>query len=623
MQAMSTIVGSLRSVGAAACLVAGMAHATRTRAPMPATQLFQARLDSLIATFDTLARGVKAGRTIDAQRAFRRSRTAYKRVEGLVAYYTPEAIIALNGPLEGEDDELHPRPYNSPGAFPLVEAALFPKLADSGRATLLSRIHSMRERIVILRSLTGTLDVDQQTVFDAARAEIARVSTLDIAGFDSDRQDDALLDAAAALDGVRATLIPVAGPEAEAVTTAWRLADSALAAAASYLRRHSTFERMDRFSFIARYSVPASHAVAALRAARSVPSEPLPRHVWRAGVPSLYDSGAFDPGAYAARHNAIPNDGPAIVALGARLFTDPRLSGPGTRACAGCHLPTHAFTDGLPKRAPLLPLAAPTDDAVPARHTPTLINASLSPTLFDDERARGLEQQIADVLANPDEMRSSTDTAVGRVAADSSYRVAFAAAFGVPPEYAVTPTSLRVALANYVRSLTALDAPFDRAVRGDSLAVSAAARRGFTVFMGKARCGTCHFAPLFNGTQPPTYHASDPEIIGVPERPALRRVRLDPDPGRGAIERVETHRFAFKVPTVRNVALTAPYMHNGAYRSLDQVVAFYNAGGGTGIGIHLPYQTLFDQPLRLTRVEQDELIAFMRSLTDTTGTVPK
>lgn len=179
--------------------------------------------------------------------------------------------------------------------------------------------------------------------------------------------------------------------------------------------------------------------------------------------------------------------------------------------------------------------------------------------------------------------------------------------------------TVRVAIAAYERSLVALNSPFDRAVRGDSDAMSPEARRGFTVFMGKGRCGTCHFAPLFNGTQPPTYRTTDPEIIGVPEQPALQHARLDPDPGRGAIDQVSTHAFAFKVPTVRNVALTAPYMHNGAFHTLEDVIAFYNAGGASGIGITLPYQTLFDQSLDLTPVEQRELVAFLRALTDTSG----
>jgi cytochrome c peroxidase len=277
----------------------------------------------------------------------------------------------------------------------------------------------------------------------------------------------------------------------------------------------------------------------------------------------------------------------------------------------------------MPKRAPLVPGVPRPAGAPPARHTPTLLNAALQPTLFDDGRARGLEQQIATVLADPDEMHSSIDTAVHRVVGDSTYRIAFARAFGAPPDRAVTPVALSVAIASYIRSLVALNSPFDRAVRGDSAALSATARRGFTVFMGKGRCGTCHFAPLFNGTQPPSYLASDPEIIGVPERPALQHAQLDPDPGRGGIDKVDAHRFAFKVPTVRNAALTAPYMHNGAFPSLDDVVSFYDAGGGTGIGVALPYQTLFDQPLKLTPGERADLIAFVSALTDTSGTVPQ
>jgi cytochrome c peroxidase len=159
-------------------------------------------------------------------------------------------------------------------------------------------------------------------------------------------------------------------------------------------------------------------------------------------------------------------------------------------------------------------------------------------------------------------------------------------------------------------------------VRGDGAAISEAARRGFTVFMGKGRCGTCHFAPLFNGVQPPTYLTSDPEIIGVPERVTLHNATIDPDQGRAIIDNVNSHQFAFKVPTVRNAAVSAPYMHNGAFVTLDDVVDFYDAGGGVGIGIDLPYQTLFDQPLHLAASEKADLIAFLRALTDTSGTVP-
>ena len=620
MRAMG-IVALLRSAGVAACfVVSGAVTPSVEPGPASATRVFETQLDSLVSALDTLAGRIGQRRAVGAQAAFRRSRTAYKRVEGLLAYYAPDAIVALEGPLEAEgaDDGLT-RPYNTPGLFPMVEGALFPRMADSGLATVLARIHAMRERVAVIRSMTGTIEVDDAAVFEGGRVEIARVSTLDIAGFDSDRQDDALRDAAAALDGVRETLVAPVEPESAGVADARRRADGALRAAAEYLRAHAAFERMDRLTFLARYSLPASHALTALREARRVGERAPGSRLWRDDVASVYDSGAFDPRAFAPRYVYRLNS-ERVVALGARLFADPRLSGPGTRSCASCHVPTRGFTDGLPKRTPLVPGVPRPDGAPAARHTPTLLNAALSPTLFADERAHGLEQQIEFVLSDPDEMHSSVDTAVGRVGADSGYRAAFARAFGASPERAVTSVSMRAALASYVRSLTTLNSPFDRAVRGDSAAMSVTARRGFTVFMGKGRCGTCHFAPLFNGTQPPEFKTTDPEIIGVPDQPVLRHARLDADPGRGLIDRVDSHRFAFKVPTVRNSALTAPYMHNGIYRSLGDVVDFYNAGGGTGIGVDLPYQTLFDQPLKLTRVERDELVAFLRALTDTTGT---
>ncbi|HEX6809799.1 MAG TPA: hypothetical protein VF118_17560, partial [Gemmatimonadaceae bacterium] len=144
-------------------------------------------------------------------------------------------------------------------------------------------------------------------------------------------------------------------------------------------------------------------------------------------------------------------------------------------------------------------------------------------------------------------------------------------------------------------------------------------RFGFTVFAGKARCATCHFLPLVNGTMPPDFVASEAEIIGTPALPNARPARLDPDPGVAGVDAQPVHRAAFKVPTLRNIALTAPYMHNGVFRTLDQVVDFYDQGGGTGSGLHVPNQTLSADSLHLSREEKRALVSFLRALTDTAG----
>jgi cytochrome c peroxidase len=161
-----------------------------------------------------------------------------------------------------------------------------------------------------------------------------------------------------------------------------------------------------------------------------------------------------------------------------------------------------------------------------------------------------------------------------------------------------------------------MDSRFDRAVRGDTAAISPSERRGFDVFMGKARCGTCHFAPVFGGSMPPKYLESEPEVIGVPATATAKRPMVDDDPGVFAIDRAPLHRHAFKTPTLRNIAQTAPYMHNGIFRSLEQVVDFYDRGGGNGLGMKLPNQTLPSDKLHLTHEEKRDLVAFLKALSD-------
>ena len=136
--------------------------------------------------------------------------------------------------------------------------------------------------------------------------------------------------------------------------------------------------------------------------------------------------------------------------------------------------------------------------------------------------------------------------------------------------------------------------------------------------MGKAKCGTCHFLPLFSGAKPPRYYYIESEVIGVPATPNKKNAQLDKDLGRYAITGLSLHKFSFKTPTIRNAALTAPYMHNGVFNTLEEVIDFYDNGGGKGLGIAPANQTLpFDQ-LHLTEGEKRDLISFIKSLTDTT-----
>jgi cytochrome c peroxidase len=542
--------------------------------------------------------------------AYRASRASYKQLEAVAEFYAPAVAASLNSRRQEVDDDDAPPPSTlAPGGFPALDTLVWPSptRANAARAReIVSKMHSPVQR---LRQLAAVIVPTDAQLIELARLELARVSTLGIAGFDAQRTKDAMRESADALDGVRRLYARVGGARWPALYDERRALDSTWSRAAAYLRAYPDFERFDRLVFLAIYAEPAARALDAIRQSAHVVPVGMHRG-WRSDVPSVYAAGAFNARAYAPSLAPVPT--PELIALGRRLFADPRLSGTGTRSCASCHAIDHAFADGMAREPSLGGRGARV-----ARNTPTLINAALQPTQFADERAVTLEDQVREVLRSPSEMGSSVEAAAARLARVPEERRAFASAFGDDPS-PVTPTRLQLALAAYVRSLVALDSRFDRAVRGDTAALSHEERRGFALFMGKGGCGTCHFAPLFGGNTPPLYLNADVEVIGTavsPEHPE----RLDADSGRARIDHLPVHVRAFKTPSLRNVTVTAPYMHHGAFATLDQVLRFYDGGGGQGAGAPLANQTLAADSLHLSAAERAAIIAFLGTLTDTAG----
>ena len=560
--------------------------------------------DSLDAALVRLRNSLAARRDSTSVRAaFAGARRAYKRVEGVVEGYAPAIAAALNSRRQEVDDDDAPPPSSlAASGFPALESLLWPTVSARTAAAAPPIVDGMRSVVDRIRALSDAAMPTTAQLLEFTRLELARVMTLGIAGFDTPVTGAAMTESADAIDGLR-ELLASDPPRWRRVSAAYRTTDSSLAATATALRAEPDPARFDRLQFLVAHAIPAAHAVEALRRATGTPPVGMQRF-WRVGSASPYDTGAFDPRVFAM--SDAPEPSPAVVALGERLFSEPALSGTGTRACSSCHQRAHAFTDGLPRAARI------DGHGTVRRHTPTLLNAALSPAYFADERAPSLEEQVVRVLESESEMASSIDRAAAAVRAMPSYRSAFARAFAAPESGAVTPVHLRQAIAAFVRSLVALDSRFDRAARGDAALLSASERRGFDVFMGKAACGTCHFAPLFNGTTPPLYRNADVEVIGTP----------DADSGRAAIDHLPLHHRAFKTPTLRNVTLTAPYMHHGAYRTLRDVIDFYDRGGGAGAGARIPNQTLPATPLHLTETEKRDLEAFLGALTDTVVAPP-
>jgi cytochrome c peroxidase len=295
------------------------------------------------------------------------------------------------------------------------------------------------------------------------------------------------------------------------------------------------------------------------------------------------------------------------AALGRILFYDPVLSGKNDMSCATCHHPDLGYADGRGKSMGqggrgLGP--ARVGGHVIRRGTPTIWNAAFSESQFWDGRAKHLEDQAKGPITAPEEMGELDARLSGEMATLPEYRGEFDALFGGHMGSSINLENVSRALAAFERTQLSARSPFDRYAAGDRSALTLSQRRGFDVFRsGQARCFECHSLP--------TFASGDFKVIGVP--------RLDgeaEDRGRGEITGSQNQRGAFKVPTLRNIALTAPYMHNGRFATLDQVVEFYSNGGGPGLGVPTPNLDDKIRPIKLTPRQKEDLIAFLNGLTD-------
>ncbi len=289
----------------------------------------------------------------------------------------------------------------------------------------------------------------------------------------------------------------------------------------------------------------------------------------------------------------VPPDNPlaaATVALGASLFSDRRLSGDGSLSCRDCHDPDRAFTDGRPTSVGILGRRGP-------RNVPTLINRGYGRAQFWDGRSSTLEDQVLGPITNPLELGATIDETVARLRADSAARLAFQAAFGREPNGA----DLARALAAYVRTIVGGNSAVDRFLHGDRDALSTEARDGLLLFRGRGNCTACHLGPTFSDER---FHNT-----GVAWRDGWL------DDGRFGVTRDARDRGAFKTPTLREVARTAPYMHDGSLASLEDVVEFYARGGNANPALDPEVR-----PLTLDAADKRALVAFLRALTGTIET---
>jgi cytochrome c peroxidase len=320
----------------------------------------------------------------------------------------------------------------------------------------------------------------------------------------------------------------------------------------------------------------------------------------------------------------VPPDnapGEARIALGRRLYFDPRLSRDGTVACATCHDTSRGFTDRRSTSEGIR-------DQLGKRNAPTTLNAVFFSSQFWDGRAASLEEQATLPIVNPIEMgQPDGNAAAAAIAGDDEYRRAFQSAYG----RAVNYQDIGRAIASFERTLVFIDAPFDRFAGGDASAISDDARAGWALFNGKARCAACHqmsaSSPVgtdnrFHNVGVSARHQEFEKLTNTAlealaknaSKEELDRLALETDIselGRFVVTRNPSDIGAFKTSQVRNVGITAPYMHDGSMATLWDVIDHYNKGGEAN-----RYLDGGIEPLNLSEAEVNELVAFLFALTD-------
>jgi cytochrome c peroxidase len=281
---------------------------------------------------------------------------------------------------------------------------------------------------------------------------------------------------------------------------------------------------------------------------------------------------------------------PTVEKLGERLFFDPALSLDSTVSCASCHIPQFAFADTVR-------LSRGVGGRLGKRNAPGITNMSARSHFFFDGRATTLEQQVLMPIQDTLEMRATPELVTRRLRSSPEYNAAFQQFF----EKQADMESLALALAAYIRTLETSDTPFDRWMQDKPNPMSEAAARGREIFMNKGKCFDCHFSPDFTG--------DEFRNIGLFNGKELS------DTGRFTITRDSADLGKMKVPGLRNVAVTAPYMHNGMFRTLEEVIDYYDTPDAF-VHNSIGRDTLLARPLGLTAQEKSDLKLFLEALTD-------
>lgn len=576
------------------------------------------------AEVDTLAFYTQQAKSVELaqlQTQIMETRYAYKRIEFLFDYvHTKYTYFNINGgPLYKIDDDQPELPPVRPNGLQALDELIFSDEADTERRHIDSLAQELQNAVHFIGQTHFMYDYEDHKTIESIRSGLIRVFTLGVTGFDTPGSGNAMKEAEVSLKVMQETFQlfekNVLPPAQEKFQEIIQLFDKGITQVNT-----QNFDNFDRMAFLREVINPLYKELWNFVRLQEINPNRFKHHAHNYETDNLFDSDFLNRDFF-QEFSYLPLDNPKSIELGRLLFFDPVLSKDQKMSCASCHSPDKAFADGLPTSQTNI------EGKFTLRNAPTLIDAGFSKRFFHDLRTANLERQVPHVIENQEEFNISFWEITQRLNQSQTYLDLFKSAYeGISYKGDINQRSISNALAAYVNSLVSFNSEFDKYVREETDIYSAEAIRGFNLFMGKAACATCHFPPAFNGTVPPFYAESESEVLGVTIGLDSINPQMDQDLGRygnGMFWEKRPHfKHSFKTVGLRNVALTAPYMHNGTFNNLEEVMDFYNLGGGAGMGLDIENQTLAPDPLNLTKNEVGDLITFLHTLTDTSGLHP-
>ncbi|HEX8577622.1 MAG TPA: cytochrome c peroxidase, partial [Flavobacterium sp.] len=438
----------------------------------------------------------------------------------------------------------------------------------------------------------------------AMRLQLIRIYTLGLTGFDTPGSLNAIPEAVASLEGMHNLFVhDLKHGNSKNADQVEKLFEQSIA-----VLRQASFENLDRLDFLKLYIDPLYNQLSSFQIEK-IPEFLTTSSSWNSKSKSIFSDNFLNPYFFSELKEGEDNED--VRTLGKLLFYDPILSNSKNMSCVTCHQPDKGFADGN-----ITSLSSVQGKTV-LRNAPSLVNSVYADRYFYDVRAFTLEQQVEHVIFSSDEFNTSYNNILKKLQANPNYIKKFKKAFG---KSSITRENFSKALASYVLSLRSFNSSLDQYIRNETKIIDPEVKNGFNLFMGKANCATCHFAPTFSGLVPPYYSDSETEILGVLADSKSSLPELDADEGRWAnkisSEYAWIYEKSFKTTTIRNADLTPPYFHNGAYKTLEDVIEFYDKGGGEGLGVLVHNQTLSPEPLELSQKEKAALISFIKSLND-------